>query len=303
MENATAYFSGNTIKLSDKSLEELLEPIPEELIIEKVAVIKGWKSKRTPLEKNQSKKDYFVSIVGKSVDLATFRELRILREHSLIGNFKWNIFTWDKSIARYYPDKIENKIESVIHELSSMVNIDLLLVDEKTSTIFLLLEMWQKEVVADTFLSKVETNIPKYFRAYISVSKKILLVEEKNEKATLDFLNLFKKAFNVEIEQYRINAMIIREFVKTSPEEITRLVIRVPQEVAGFGGLSELTLNGKNVLTGSKGLMDRHETSPIDVGPWSGASNKYLDINVGKTLTIKSITSALWLFDLIKDLI
>ncbi|NHJ03933.1 MAG: hypothetical protein EAX90_03865 [Candidatus Heimdallarchaeota archaeon] len=302
MENTISYFSGNTIKLSEKSLEELLEPIPQEILIEKISQIKNWKTKKIPFENNQTKREYFVKHVGSNLTLAHFRELRILREHSLIHEFKWHIFTWDKSIARYFPDKLEKKIEEVIHDLSSMVNIDLLLVDEKTSTVFLLLEMWQKEVVADTFLSKVETNIPKYFRAYISISKKMLLVEDKNQKATDNFINIFQNAFSVKVEEFKINAMIIREFVKTSPEKITRLVVRVPQEVAGFGGLSELTLSGKDVLSGSKGLMNRHETTPIDVGPWSGVSNPFLDLNVRESVIIRAINSALWLFDLIKEL-
>ena len=83
--------------------------------------------------------------------------------------------------------------------------------------------------------------------------------------------------------------------------KITRLVVRVPQEVAGFGGLSELTLVGSDVINGSQGLMNRHETSPIDVGPWTGTSNKYIDLDVGKPMKTNSIKHTLWLIDLIKD--
>ncbi|MFW9922447.1 MAG: hypothetical protein ACFFDW_04065 [Candidatus Thorarchaeota archaeon] len=302
MENSTFYSGANIIKLSDKSLEELLEPIPEEILIEKVAQINGWKTKRQPLMENQSKREYFHKYIGKNLTLGIFREFRVLREQSLIPLLKWNIYSWDKSIARFYPDKIEAKIESVIYELSSLVNLDLLLVDEESQTLFILLEMWQKEIVADTFLSKVETNIPKYFRAYISIKNKMLLIEEKSEQATENFIKIFEKAFSVITNEIRVNAMIVREFVKQSKEKITRLVVKVPQEIAGFGGLTELTLLGSDVLIGARGLMNRHETSPIDVGPWAGVSNPYIDINVGKSIRVEDIHHALWLYQIMKNL-
>ena len=78
--------------------------------------------------------------------------------------------------------------------------------------------------------------------------------------------------------------------------------MKVPQEVAGFGGLSELTVLGKDVIKGSKGLMDRHETSPIMVGPWVGVSNLDVDLNVGKSIRVRSIEKMLILFDLMKNL-
>ena len=302
MENSIVYYSDNSIKLSERSIEDLLEPIPEEVIIEKVALIKGWKTKRLPLSAGQTKRDYFLKNVGSNMALSLFRELRILREHSLISTIKWNIFNWDKSIARYYPDKIDKKISVVLHELSSTVNLDLLLVDEETKTIFLLLEMWQKEVVADTFLSKVETNIPKYFRAYISIDKKLLLVEDKSDQATQDFINIIEKAFTITTNKLRVNAMLVREFVKQIPKEITRLVVRLPQEVAGFAGLSKLTFYGDNVILGSRGLMNRHETSPIDVGPWTGASSSKISIDVGQSIKVKTIKDAIWLYEIMRDL-
>ena len=167
MENESPFSSSNTIKLSNNALKELLEPIPEKELINKIANIKGWKTKRVPLTANQSKSEYFLLHVGANISLSVFRELRIIREHTLISKFKWNVFNWDKSLVRYFPDKLEKKIEDVIQNLTTMVNLDILLVDEETKTIFLLLEQWQNQIVSDTFLSKVETNIPKYFRAYM----------------------------------------------------------------------------------------------------------------------------------------
>ncbi len=302
MENESPFSSSNTIKLSNNALKELLEPIPEKELINKIANIKGWKTKRVPLTANQSKSEYFLLQVGANISLSIFRELRIIREHTLISKFKWNVFNWDKSLVRYFPDKLEKKIEDVIQNLTTMVNLDILLVDEETKTIFLLLEQWQNQIVSDTFLSKVETNIPKYFRAYMCLSKKMLLVENKSEQATKEFVKIIEQAFNVSTEKIRINAMIIREFVKNNPENLTRLVIRVPQEVAGFGGLSELTLQGADVIVGSKGLMDRHETSPINVGPWTGVSNANASLDVGKPAKVSTIGEAIKLFDLLKEM-
>ena len=301
MENSLVFSSSNTIKLSNDAMEELLDPIPEEDLVEKVGILKGWKSKRVQFTEGQTKTDYFIQHIGRNITLAIFRELKIIREHSLIGKFRWNVFNWDKSITRLFPDKIENKIEDVIQNLSTMVNLDILIVDEETKTIFLLLEQWQNQIVSDTFLSKVETNVPKYFRAYMCLSNKMLMVENKSESATKEFVKIIEKAFNVATDSIRINAMIIREFVKATPKNLTKLVIRVPQEVAGFAGLTELTLQGSDVIIGSKGLMDRHETSPINVGPWTGVSNNKIALKVGKPVRVSSVKDAIWLLNLLKD--
>lgn len=302
MENELPFSSSNAIKLSNNALKELLDPIPEKELINKIANIKGWKTKRAPLTAKQSKSDYFIMHLSANVSLAIFREFRIIREHSLISKFKWNTFNWDKSITRYFPNQLEKKIKDVIQNLTAMVNLDIILVDEETKTIFLLLEQWQNKIVSDTFLSKVETNIPKYFRAYMCLSKKMLLVENKSEQATNEFVKIIEQAFSVTTEKIRINAMVIREFVKNNPESLTRLIIRVPQEVAGFGGLSELTLQGSDVIVGSKGLMDRHETSPINVGPWTGVSNANISLDVGKPVRISTVKDAILLFNLLKEM-
>lgn len=302
MNSPVASDKESSIKLSDEAVDDLLDPIPNEQLIERIALIKDWKKKRPALGEKQSKREYFYEHLGKNVTLEIIRDIQTVSEHFSIGDFEWNIFVWDKSIARYYPDKIMKKFEDVILKIDSLVNIDLLTVDEESQTIFLLLEQWQKEIVADTFLSKIEAKIPKYFRVYISISKKMLFVQSRTELATKEFIHLFEEAFKVKTNGMRINAMVIREFVKNNPLELTRLVIKVPQEVAGFGGLTELTLVGSDVIKGSKGLMDRHEVSPIDVGPWVGASNFEIDLTVGKAIQTKSIKKVLELFELMKDL-
>lgn len=294
--------SGNFIKLPNDAIDDLLKPISKEALADRITLLKGWKTTKAYKAK-QNKRDYFKEHLARSFTLGMLRDLRILREHFLIGEFQWRLYSWDKSIARYYPDKISNKLEEIIFDLASMVNIDYLVIDEEAKTVFLLLEQWQNEVVANTFLSKVETNIPKYFRAYLFLNKKMLLVQVKSDQATKDFIGIFEQAFKIATEEVRINAMVIRHFVHKTKDKITRLVIRVPQEVAGFGGLSELTLVGSDVIHGSQGLMNRHETSPIDVGPWTGTSNGYLDLDVGKPLKTRSIKQTLWLLDLISDLL
>ena len=294
--------SGNFIKLPNDAIDDLLLPISKKALADRIALLKGWKASK-PYKAKQNKREYFKEHLARSFTLGMLRDLRILREHCLIGEFQWRLYSWDKSIARYYPNKISNKLEEIIYDLASMVNIDYLVVDEEAKTVFLLLEQWQNEVVANTFLSKVETNIPKYFRAYLFLDKKMILVQEKSEQATKDFIGIFEQAFKIVTEEIRINAMVVRSFVLKAKGKITRIVIRVPQEVAGFGGLSELTLVGSDVIHGSQGLMNRHEASPIDVGPWTGTSNKNIDLDVGKPLKTRSIKETHWLLDLISDLV
>ncbi len=303
MDSQVIFNSENTIKLSDEAIDDLLEPIPNDILIEKIATMKGWKSKRPPFDANQTKREYLLKHLGTNLTLGILREIRTLREHCNIKEYKWNFFSYDKSIARYYPDKIKKKIEDYIKNLDSLVNIDLLIVDETSQTLFLLLEQWKKEVVADTILSKIETKIPKYFRIYFSITKKFLLIQERSEQATKEFLSIFENAFNVKTQLLKVNAMVIREFVKAFPNELHSLIVKVPQEVAGFGGLSELTIKGEDVIKGSKGLMDRHETSPIMVGPWVGVSNKNLELKVNEPIKTSSIANAIVLFDLMKGLL
>jgi hypothetical protein len=293
---------GNLIKLSRNALEELLEHISEEEIIEQVGQMMGWKRKRVPIKEGTSKIDYFIDMIGTSIPLAKLRELRIIREHSLIYNFKWRLFSFDRSISRYFPEKISWKFEKEALEGRPLVNVDHLVVDEDSETVFCLLERWQNKIVADTFISRVETNIPEYFRAYICIDNKRLLVQYKNDEATKEFCRLFEKTFNVTTEEIRINALVVRSFVKQNIRDIRRLVINVPQEIAGFGGLSELIFEGPNVIAGARGLMTRHETSPINVGPWIGVSNDKIDLDVGQAFGTKDILEVLKLINLIDQL-
>lgn len=282
-------------------MEKLLAPIPEELIVEKVGQLKGWKRKRVPFEDGQTKSNYITEMIGGALTLSVLRDLRSMREHSRIADFKWRIFSWDRSLARYFPDLIEKKFKTEILKFEKMVSLDKYIVDEESQTVFILLEQWRKKAVADTFLSRVETNVPEYFRAYLSIEPRMLFVQEKSREATQRFVDLFTNAFNASVEEERINAMTIRKFVRETKEKIKRLVIRVPQEVAGFGGLSNLILKGEDVLSGSRGLMTRHETSPIDVGPWTGVSSEQIELDIGQAVRITSIEAGLWLLELLKQ--
>ncbi|NHJ40219.1 MAG: hypothetical protein FK731_09330 [Asgard group archaeon] len=302
MNSEASHFSDNTIRLSKEALDELLEPIPNEILIERIAQIKEWKTKKDPFQEGQSKRDYLQKHLGRDLSLSIVRELRTLKEHYSLSSYNWLMFIWDKSISRYYPDKIKEKFESVFKNLDSMVNVDFLIADEKSQTLFVLLELWRKETIINTYLTKVETEIPKYFRLYLSIQNKFLLVQEKSVEATKEVIKIFENAFKVKTEDIKINAMIIREFVKNNPEKLTKLIVKVPQEVAGFAGLNELTFIGSDVIKGSKGLMDRHETTPINVGPWTGVANNGVEIKVGAAIKIKSIEDVLNLFKIIKEL-
>lgn len=302
MNSEAHRLSDNTIRLSREALDELLEPIPNEILMEKVAQIKEWKTKREPFQEGQNKREYLHHHLGRDLTLSDVRELRTLKEHYSLSSYKWLMFSWDKSIARYYPDKIKEKFESVFKNIDSMVNVDFLIANEESQTLFVLLELWRKETIINTYLTRIETEIPKYFRLYLSIQNKFLLVQEKSDEATKEVIKIFKNAFKVKTEEIKINAMIVREFVKNNPIKLTKLVVKVPQEVAGFSGLNELTFMGSDVIKGSKGLMDRHETTPINVGPWTGVANKGIEINVGSAIKTQSIRDVLDLFDIIREL-
>ncbi|MEA2070844.1 MAG: hypothetical protein U9O98_06080 [Asgard group archaeon] len=292
----------NFVKLNDDSLERLLAPIPNKIIREEIAKIRGWEKKRLNFKENQTKVDYFKNMLGNTISLTHLRYLRSIREHSRIGEFSWKIYSWDKNLSRYYSfERIEEKVLEVIKDSPSIVNIDQYIVDRDKEIVFLLMERWGKEVVADTFLSQIETNIPRYFRAYLILSKNKLLVQAESKNLEKEFLEIFQNAFELTIQPEKITSLTIRHFVKKYREYIKRLVVRVPQEVAGFHGLSEFRFIGDDVIGGARGLLSRHDTSPIEVGPWTGASNKGLEIDVAKPVRLKEIHEILWLLDFLNE--
>jgi hypothetical protein len=302
MNSEANRINDNTIRLSSEALDELLEPIPSEILIEKIAQIKEWKTKREPFQEGQNKREYVHQHLGRDLTLSDVREFRTTKEHYSLSNYNWLMFSWDKSIARFYPDKIKEKFENVFQNIDSMVNVDFLTVDEESQTIFVLLELWRKETIINTYLTRIETEIPKYFRMYLSIKNKLLLVQEKSDEATKEVIKIFKKAFKVKTEELKINAMVIREFVKSNPTELTKIVVKVPQEIAGFSGLNELTFMGSDVIKGSKGLMDRHDLTPINVGPWTGVANKGIEIYVGSSIKAKTIKDILSLFHIMMEI-
>jgi len=291
-----------SITLPTEILDKLLAPIPKTILIGKIAQWQKTGDEKRPFEKKQSKTEYVLTHLGKKLTVKFLREIRALHEHYSIKEYSWRLFRWDKDITEYYPELIKDQFEKVIRKLDSLVNIDFLIVDDKTKTMFLLLENWKNEIIAESYIKRVEAKIPRYFRAYFSLSKKMLLIQERSKQATKDFLTLFKQALNVKVQELKINAMIIREFVKQNPKKLTKLIVKIPQEVAGFAGLSELTIAGSDVIKGSKGLMDRHETSPILIGPWVGVANSKLELKVGEALKTTGINHILKLFDLITEL-
>ncbi len=289
--------------ITNEAIDDLLKPIPKKVLIDKVAMINGWEKKDLPpFEKKQSKRDYVVKHTGKKLTLDVLREIHTIREHHSIQDYSWFIYTWENDISEYFPDNIKEPFEKIIGNIDTLVHLDFIVADKKSKTVFLVLEQWKKELVTDSFLSRIEAKIPKYFRAYISVKKNMLLIQERSKQATKEFVKIFEQAYKVKTRELRINAMVIREFVKMNTRKLTKLIVKVPQEVSGFSGLTELVIAGSDVIVGSKGLMDRHEQSPILVGPWVGVSNKDLELKVGEAVKTTSLVKMLSLFDLIMDL-
>ena len=301
MNHSMSTSKSENIILPPEVLDKLLAPIPKKILVEKVGEQLG-ENESKPFEAKQSKREYVTQHLGQKFSLEFLREMRALHEHYNIKNFNWLLFRWDKDITNYFPELMKEQFEKVIKKLDSLITVDFLVVDKKNKTVFLLLENWKNEIIADAIIKRVEAKIPKYFRAYFSLSKKMLLIQERSKQATKDFLALFKQAYAVKLQEIRINAMVIREFVKRNPKKLTKLTVKVPQEVAGFNGLSELTIVGSDVIKGSKGLMDRHETSPILIGPWVGVANKKIELKVGESLKTSGISHVLKLFDLITEL-
>ena len=292
--------SENIIILSDETIEELLEPISNQVLVDYITRLKG-SGKKINFKPEQTKKEFIYQHLGNKLNITQLRQLKAIREHSSISKFNWNIYFWDKNISRYYPNKMKKKIDIVFLAMEPIINIDIIIVDEPTQTVFLLVELKKKEKTRDNIFVNSETPTSEYYRIYFSLTKKTLLLQDKDKTTTKQFLEAFEKIFNVKTQEVKINALFIREFVKNNPQNLTKLIVKLPQEIVGFEGLSELILLGNDVIKGSKGLIDRHETSPINVGPWIGISTAELDFNVGKSIKTTSIIKVLEIIDMLKS--
>ena len=107
--------------------------------------------------------------------------------------------------------------------------------------------------------------------------------------AKYKFINKVLKATFKGIEEIKVNALLLRKFAVQ--ENITKLGISTPQEIAGFAGLDVIEFRGSNVMLGLSGLKRRHDAN-VDVitrvGPFTEVESDDIRLVCGKGIQSKT---------------
>ncbi|MFX0172145.1 MAG: hypothetical protein ACFE9L_09505, partial [Candidatus Hodarchaeota archaeon] len=150
--------------------------------------------------------------------------------------------------------------------------------------IFILIEFTSRSV-----------SLRRKFRYIYVPSSKIILIEQKEHALELlkkEILPYISKEPD-RITPKRPNARLIRNFAKPSGDSRPQIVlnylkIKISLETSGIEGLSQIIINGDDVIRGAETLEQRHEISLkfMNSGPWVGAGTKDYRFEVRKGIQI-----------------
>ncbi len=111
------------------------------------------------------------------------------------------------------------------------------------------------------------------------------ITKDKKYKFVQDLLKSTFKGIN----EIKVNALLLRKYA--FEENITKLGISTPQEIAGFAGLDVIEFRGANVMLGLSGLKRRHDANVeviTKVGPYTEIESDTIRLVCGKGIQIKS---------------
>ncbi|TFG10266.1 hypothetical protein EU534_01205 [Candidatus Heimdallarchaeota archaeon] len=138
---------------------------------------------------------------------------------------------------------------------------------------------------------KAMMKLPLDSLIFISVFPKLGIVsywpttKDKKSKFVLQILKDTFKGLN----EIKVNALLLRRYAVN--ENITKLGISTPQEIAGFAGLDVIEFRGSNVMLGLSGLKRRHDAN-VDVitrvGPFTEIESDIIRLICGTGINIKT---------------
>ncbi|MHA2243572.1 MAG: hypothetical protein ACXADY_01250 [Candidatus Hodarchaeales archaeon] len=225
----------------------------------------------------------------KNMKDSRIKQLRKLAEVLDISDVWWEVYQISKtkplsdlkkrkknfSVEKYFPKEF-TKIKGIfsIKEISE-------------HAILILIEFSSRSMV-----------LKRIFRSVYLPSVKTILLEPKDlamkvlQKEVLPFIT---KEPN-EIKQKLIRARTILSLTKNRDEgrpsfPLTHLKIKISLETSGIEGLSQIIIQGDNVLRGAETLEQRHEISLkfMNSGPWVGAGTKDFMLEVRKGIQIHQL--------------
>lgn len=228
--------------------------------------------------------------LAQSVSSNRFKELRKLSRFLDFSDIWWMVYhiprtrqvsnlleldTSNLDVTKYSPKngpKINGKI--IVQELSE-------------HAVFVALEFQSRS----KFLRRA-------FRHLYLPFAKIILVEPQDQAIEVlknEFLPFITQEPN-QLTPKRANARFIKNLTKMHKDDgiplvLTHLKIKITLETSGIEGLSEIIIQGSDVIRGAETLEQRHEISLkfMNSGPWVGVGTEDFIIEVGKGVKIQRL--------------
>lgn len=255
-------------------------------------LIEKWENISIELEPNNllsnENRETTISLIMKLKD----SKLKLLKKEAAlldISNVWWDTYQFSEKIpfSKLQKRKRTFSVEKYLPEDHTKVKGIFSLKDISEHAILLLVEFSSRSIV-----------LKQLFRFIYFPSVKTILMEPKklsSEILTNEIVPFISRESD-EITRKPIRAKLIRTLTKKqSAEEIslslTHLKIKISLETSGIEGLSEIIIQGDNVIRGAETLEQRHEISLkfMNSGPWIGAGTKDFSVEVGKGLKIHQL--------------
>ena len=227
--------------------------------------------------------------VVKNMKELRIKQLRNLAEVLDISDVWWEIYQISKT-----------KPLSHLQKRKKTFSVDKYLPKEYTKIkgIFSIKEISEHAILVLIEFSSRSMILKRTFRFVYLPSVKTILLEPKDlamEVLQNEVLPFISKEPN-KINQKLIRARSIRSLTKSRDEgepsfPLTHLKIKISLETSGIEGLSQITIQGDDVLRGAETLEQRHEISLkfMNSGPWVGAGTKDFMLEVRKGIQIHQL--------------
>ena len=104
-------------------------------------------------------------------------------------------------------------------------------------------------------------------------------------------LKLINELF-ADTKEIKVNALLLRKF--STQDQMKRMVISTPPEIAGFSGLDSIEFYGSDVMLGLSGLKRRHDADVekiTRVGPLTDLESDNIRLKAGKGVQVKNYSA------------
>ncbi|MHA2203531.1 MAG: hypothetical protein ACW991_07560, partial [Candidatus Hodarchaeales archaeon] len=255
-------------------------------------LIDKWENTSIELEPNgllsNENRETTMNLIN-NMKVSRLKRLKKLAKELDVTNVWWDIYQFSEIIPFSYLKKRQKafSVEKYLPEEHTKVKGVFSIKDISEHAILILVEF-----------SSRSTALKRLFRFIYLPSVKTILLEPKDLSTEIlkhEILPFITEE-SEKITRKPIRARSIRTLTKNQGKEklslaLTHLKIKISLETSGIEGLSQIVIQGDNVIRGAETLEQRHEISLkfMNSGPWIGAGTKDFSIEVGKGLQIHQL--------------